>query len=164
MKVKVLDNGVELPLHATELSAGVDLSITNFKKLFSGDREIPIDKLKYSMERGYITLRGFERVLVGTNLFIELPKGYQLEIRARSSIALKRGLLVANSPGTIDADYRHEVGVIIFNSTPYLNKLYIGEKIAQAVLMPYVPIEWEIVNELSVPANRTGGFGSTDKK
>lgn len=163
MIVKVLDNGVELPVHETELAAGIDLKITSFKKLFSGDREIPIDKLKYSIERGYFTLRGFERVLVGTNLFVELPDDTQLEIRARSSVALKRGLMVANSPGTIDADYRHEIGVIIYNSTPYLNKLYLDEKIAQAVLMPYIPIEWESVDKLSEPTNRIGGFGSTNK-
>ena len=163
MIVKVLDNGVQLPIHETELSAGVDLSITSFKKLYRGNQEIDIGKLKTSIERGYFTLRAFERVLCGTNLFVELPLDTQLEIRTRSGLALKRGLFVANSPGTIDADYRHEVGVIIYNSTPYLNKLLLGEKIAQAVLTRFIPIKWQSVPELSEVKDRTGGFGSTNK-
>ena len=165
MYVKVLNNGVELPVHETEMSAGVDLQVTALRRLYSGNKEVSIqDKLQTSIERGYFYLRAFERALLGTNLFIQLPIGKQLEIRDRSGNALKRGLFVANSPGTIDADYRHEVGIIIYNSTPYLNKINFGEKLAQAVLMDYHKIEWEIVEKLDEVFDRTGGFGSTTKK
>jgi dUTPase len=103
MKIKVLNNQVQLPKVYSELAAGVDLEITNFKMLFKGSKAVEMDKFKHSINNGYITLRGFERVLCGTNLFIEIPQGYYLAIVDRSGNALKRGLFVANSPGTIDA-------------------------------------------------------------
>jgi dUTP pyrophosphatase len=163
MKIKVLNNGVELPIKASELAAGVDLKVTSFKRLFKGNVEIDINKLATSIKNGYLTLRGHERVLCGTNLFVELPENLHIEIRDRSGISLKRGLLMANSPGTIDADYRGEIGLIIYNSTPYLNKIELGERLGQAVLMQHIPIEWEKVDELQGP-DRNGGYGSTGTK
>ena len=124
-------------------------------------RMIDISRLNESIKRGSFHLRGFERVLIGTGLYLAITEGKQLEIRSRSGVALKRGLLVANQPGTIDPDYRGEVGVIVFNSTPYLNKLLIGERIAQAVLTSFDRIQWDPVGELPPTARGSDGFGSS---
>ena len=160
MIIKVLDNGIILPEVASKYSAGVDLRVTSFKKLYKGCREVDISKLDNSIKNGYFTLRGHERVLCGTGLFIELPIGTYLSIIPRSGVALKRGLTVVNSPGTIDSDYRNEVGIIIINTTPYLNRIEMNERLAQAILLSHIPIEWELVNKLS-EIDRGGGYGST---
>jgi len=105
-----------------------------------------------------------ERVLIGTGIFVVIPEGYQLEIRSRSGQALKKGLVVLNQPGTIDSDYRGEVGVILFNSNEHLVKVELGERIAQGILMPAFQAEFILVDELSDTERGQGGFGSTGEK
>ncbi len=156
------DEGVVLPVYESELASGFDLRAKSFKKLFKGTKEVPLDKkLQKSIEEGYLTLRGFERVLVGTGVYVQIPQGYEIQIRDRSGNSLKKGLLVANSPGTIDADYRGEIGVILINNTPFLNKIELGDRIAQGVAMKVQHVIWNKVEELDPSLRADGGFGST---
>lgn len=160
--VKKKHAGVELPFFASEGAAGFDLIADSFLKLYKGSEEVSLtDNLKFSIQQGYIVLRPLERVLVGTGLFMAIPKGFQLEIRDRSGLALKKGLKVFNSPGTIDSDYRGEVGVILCNLTQTLCKIKIGERIAQGVLTQYSEPIFHVVDELESTDRNEGGFGST---
>ena len=108
-----------------------------------------------------ITLKPLERTLVKTGLFMELPVGYEAQVRPRSGLALKKGITVLNSPGTIDADYRGEIGVILINLSNEDFVIENGERIAQLVIAKYEQAEFIEVNELSETSRGTGGFGST---
>jgi len=129
-----------LPAYETPLSAGVDLRANN---------------------GGAITLKPLERQLVKTGLFLEIPPGYEAQVRPRSGLALKRGITVLNSPGTVDADYRGEVGVILINLSSEEVTLADGERIAQLVFSKAEQATWEAVNELTETSRGEGGFGST---
>jgi dUTP pyrophosphatase len=159
--VKRKHKDVAIPQYATEGSAGFDLVADSFMTLYKGEKLIPLDEvMKHSLEQNYITLRQGERVLIGTGLFVSFPAGYELQIRDRSGIALKKGLKVMNSPGTIDSDYRGEIGVIIGNLSGSLIRINLGERIAQAVLTTYVKAEFHEEDTLD-ETHRLGGFGST---
>ena len=139
MKVQIVNkSGQQLPAYATELSAGMDLR---------ADLESPI------------TLGPLERALVPTGLFIALPAGYEAQVRPRSGLAAKHGITVLNTPGTIDADYRGEIKVILVNlsNTPF------GERIAQMVVARHERVEWDEVEVLDETARGAGGFGSTGR-
>ena len=143
MKVNIINrSGMELPSYATPLSAGMDL--------------------RAAMEQS-ITLGPLERALVPTGLYVELPEGYEMQIRPRSGLAAKHGISVLNSPGTIDADYRGEIKVILVNlsNTPFT--IEAGERIAQMIVARYEQIEWQAVEELGSTERGAGGFGSTGK-
>jgi dUTP pyrophosphatase len=129
-----------LPAYETPLSAGVDIRANNGEP---------------------IVLQPLERVLVKTGLFLELPAGYEAQVRPRSGLALKKGITVLNSPGTIDADYRGEVGVILVNLSNEEVTLEDGERVAQLVFAKVEQASWEIVEELSETERGAGGFGST---
>ena len=137
MKVKIKIDGGYMPEYATSMSAGADIRASQD-----------------------ITIMPGERALVHTGLFVEIPEGYELQIRPRSGLALKYGITVLNSPGTIDADYRNEVGVILanFGHEPFCVKK--GDRIAQMVLCPVTRAEFETAEMLS-KTERSGGFGST---
>jgi len=159
------DDGVALPHYESELASGFDLMAKSFLKLFKGTKEVPLDsKLQKSISEGYLTLRGFERVLIGTGVYVSIPQGYEIQIRSRSGYALKRGLTVANAPGTIDADYRGEIGVILINNTPFLNKIILGDRIAQGVAVSVQHVLWNKVKKLEPTSRGDNGFGSTDLK
>ncbi len=111
-----------------------------------------------------ITLNSLERAIVPTGLFIELPDGYEAQIRPRSGLAAKKGITLLNSPGTIDADYRGEIGVILVNLSKEPFVIENGERIAQMVIAKYEQIQWESAIELSETERGTGGFGSTGVK
>lgn len=111
-----------------------------------------------------ITLNPMERVLVPTGLYMELPHGYQCEIRPRSGLALKKGITVLNTPGTIDADYRGEVGIILINLSNEPFVINNGERICQMVIMNYTKAEWVEVEELNDTERGAGGFGHTGVK
>jgi dUTP pyrophosphatase len=111
-----------------------------------------------------ITLAPLERVLVPTGLYMELPSGYQCEIRPRSGLALKKGITVLNTPGTIDADYRGEVGIILINLSNEPFVINNGERICQMVIMPYTKAEWVEVEALNETERGEGGFGHTGVK
>lgn len=133
----------ELPHYATELSAGLDLR---------ANLDEPVE------------LKPLERTLVPTGLFIELPKGYEAQIRPRSGLAFKNGITVLNSPGTIDADYRGEVKVLLVNlsGTPFM--INDGERVAQMVIAKHEQIHWELTDSLEETQRGAGGFGHTGTK
>lgn len=108
-----------------------------------------------------IVLKPMERVLVPTGLYLELPHGYECQLRPRSGLSLKHGITLVNSPGTVDADYRGEVGVIVINlsSEPFV--INDGERICQMIIAPYIRINWEPVRELDKTVRGDGAFGHT---
>ena len=108
-----------------------------------------------------ITLKPLERAIVKTGLFIELPIGYEAQVRPRSGLAAKKGITVLNSPGTVDADYRGEIGVILVNLSAETFVVENGERIAQLVIAKHERAEWREVSELSETSRGAGGFGST---
>lgn len=132
----------DLPSYATTSSAGVDLKAVI---------EEPI------------TLRPLERKIIGTGLKIALPEGFEAQVRPRSGLAAKHGITVLNAPGTIDADYRGEIGVILVNLSNDDFTIQPGERIAQLVLSQYQQIQWDEVETLPSTERGEGGFGSTGK-
>ena len=143
MKVKVVNHSrFSLPEYQTPLSAGMDLR-ANIKES--------------------ISLEPLQRALVPTGLYVELPAGYEMQIRPRSGLAAKQGITVLNAPGTIDADYRGEIKVILVNLSPDTVIINDGERVAQAVVARCEQVEWESVDELSSTERGEGGFGSTGK-
>lgn len=163
-----LEEGVETPSYGTDQAVGFDLRINKILKVFKGDNEVTGDKLEKVrqgfLDRGYIKIRAFERVLFGTGIYVELPEGTELQIRPRSGMSLKQGITVLNAPGTIDPDYRGEIGIIAYNSTPFLSTINNGDRIAQAVLKEYAKANLNFISELSETERGAGGFGSTGTK
>ena len=143
MKVKVINKSNNpLPQYATEGSAGMDLR---------ANIEAPI------------TLAPLERKVIPTGLYMELPLGYEAQIRPRSGLALKKGLSIPNAPGTIDSDYRGEIGVILINLSNQPIDINPEERIAQMVIAKYEQVTWESVATLTTSERGTGGYGSTGK-
>lgn len=143
MNVKVVNRSAfELPQYATALSAGLDLKAN-----------ITEDML----------IAPHQRVLVPTGIFIELPDGYEAQIRPRSGMASKFGITVANAPGTIDPDYRGEVKVALVNISTEAFTLKPGERVAQMVVARFERVEWQTVDELSDTERGAGGFGHTGR-
>lgn len=130
-----------IPAYSTEMSAGMDL--------------------RAFLPGGSLTIEPGCRILVPTGLHIALPNGYEAQVRPRSGLALKKGVTVLNSPGTIDADYRGDIGVILINHSHLLFEITDGERIAQLVIAKYERISWEQTNSLEETARGKGGFGST---
>tara|TARA_B100000745_G_scaffold277761_1_gene208354 strand:+ start:268 stop:702 length:435 start_codon:yes stop_codon:yes gene_type:complete len=144
MKVKIVNKSKHnLPDYATNQSAGMDLRANLVEP---------------------IVLKTLERTLVKTGLFIELPIGYEAQIRPRSGLSYKKGITVLNSPGTIDADYRGEIGVILVNLSPEEFVIEDGERVAQMVIIKHEQAIWEEVIELVETQRGAGGFGSTGVK
>lgn len=143
MKIKIINTSSNpLPQYATTQSAGVDLR---------ADIPSPIE------------LKPLERKLIPTGLRIALPPGYEAQVRPRSGMALKHGIGVLNSPGTIDADYRGEIGVILVNLSDTSFMLQPGERIAQMIIARYEQAEWEETEELDSTERGEGGFGHTGR-
>jgi dUTP pyrophosphatase len=144
MRVKIINKSKhDIPNYATIYSAGMDLRAN----LDSNLEILP-----------------FERKLIPTGLFIEIPEGYEAQIRPRSGLALKKGLTVLNTPGTIDSDYRGEIGVILVNLSNQIAIIEDGERICQMVIAKYEHITWELVNSLENTSRGDGGFGHTGVK
>jgi dUTP pyrophosphatase len=162
ISVKKVIPDVELPEYATKGSAGFDLKAMRIMALYQGTKKVDLsEKMNRSIERGLITLRPGERALFGTGLAFTIPYGYEMQIRDKSGISLKRGLKVFNAPGTIDSDYRGEVGVILYNSTPYLAEIRLGEYVAQGVIAEYKTANFTITEDFQETSRGTGGYGST---
>lgn len=161
----VLEEGVGLPMYATAKAVGFDLRVNKILATYKGDiasSELKVAKINEGfLKRQYIKIRAFERVLFGTGIFVELPSTMELQIRSRSGTALKKGLVVINSPGTIDPDYRGEIGIIIYNSAPFLTEVKFNERLAQAVPKAVLRPALIIQTELSPTDRGEGGFGST---
>lgn len=144
MKINIVNKSKhELPHYATSQSAGIDLR---------ANLEEPI------------LLKPLQRTLVKTGLFMELPIGYEAQVRPRSGLAFKKGITVLNSPGTIDADYRGEISVILVNLSDEEFVIEDGERVAQMVIAKHEQADWEVVVELVETERGTGGFGSTGVK
>ena len=144
MKINIINKSSNaLPHYETIASAGMDL--------------------RAHLEND-IVLPPMERVIIPTGLFMELPVGYEAQVRLRSGLAAKHGLTVLNSPGTVDADYRGEIGVILVNLSNTAFTIKNGERIAQMVIAKHDRAEWEEVQSLSDTSRGTGGFGSTGRK
>src|SRR5690606_22240044 len=142
--IKIINkSGHELPNYETSASAGMDLRANISEP---------------------ITLKPLERAIVKTGLFIELPIGYEAQVRPRSGLAAKKGVTVLNSPGTIDADYRGEIGVILVNLSTGDCVVDNGERIAQMSIAKHERAEWQLVDSLTEPSRGEGGFGSTGVK
>ena len=144
MQIKIINkSNHELPYYETIASAGMDL------------------RANLSEER---IIKPLERSIVGTGLFIELPVGYEAQVRPRSGLAAKKGITVLNAPGTVDADYRGEIGVILVNLSNEDFTIQNGERIAQLVIAKHERTEWKEVEILSETIRGKGGFGSTGSK
>ena len=141
MTIKVINKSKhDLPKYQTELSVGMDL---------------------YANIDEPITLKPLERTLVKTGLFISLPKGYEAQIRPRSGLAFKNGITVLNTPGTIDADYRGEIGIILVNLSTQEFTINDGDRIAQMVIAKHENAVWQEVDNLDETNRGEGGFGSS---
>jgi dUTP pyrophosphatase len=134
--------GLELPFYATPGSVGMDL-------LYAGHEEV--------------VLKPFERRLLPTGIAIELPEGYEAQVRPRSGLAIKHGITLLNTPGTIDSDYRGEIKVILINLGNEDFVVRRGDRIAQLVVAPVVRVQWEEVEELTQSLRGPNGFGSTGR-
>lgn len=144
MKVKIVNSSrYGVPSYSTPLSAGMDLR---------ADLAEPV------------VLKPLQRLLVPTGLRIELPEGYEAQIRPRSGLAIKHGISLVNTPGTVDADYRGEIKVILVNLSSEDFTVNPGERIAQMVVARHERVEWEEVEELAESSRGEGGFGSTGRK
>ena len=143
MKVPIVNHSpYPCPAYATEQSAGMDLKANLTEPL---------------------VLKPLQRALVPTGLYMALPAGYEAQVRPRSGLAAKHGITVLNTPGTIDADYRGEVKVILVNLSDTPFEIVPGERIAQMVIARHETIEWEEVQQLDATSRGTGGFGSTGR-
>jgi dUTP pyrophosphatase len=144
MEIKIVNkSNNELPAYSTKLSAGMDL------RAFLSEP---------------VTLKPLERKLIPTGLFVEIPAGFEAQIRPRSGLALKKGITVLNSPGTIDADYRGEVGIILINLSNEEFVIESGERICQMIIASHETVEWNLVEKLELTERGEGGFGHTGKK
>ena len=143
MFIKIVNNSNNpLPDYSTEMSAGMDL------RAFLDEP---------------VVLKPLERKLIPTGLYIELPKGFEAQIRPRSGLSIKKGVTVLNTPGTIDADYRGEIRVILINLSQEDFIIENGERICQMVIASHETVEWNLVEELNETQRGTGGFGHTGK-
>lgn len=144
MEIKIVNkSNNENPAYGTQHSAGMDL------RAF-----LPAP----------VVLKPLERKLIPTGLFVEIPEGYEAQIRPRSGLALKKGITVLNSPGTIDADYRGEVGIILINLSNDDFVIESGERICQMIVAAHETVQWNLVEKLEETIRGEGGFGHTGKK
>ncbi len=143
MQVKIINKSQhDLPQYSTLYSAGMDI--------------------RANLEKS-VELKPLERILIPTGLYIALPKGTEAQIRPRSGLAIKHGITVLNTPGTIDADYRGEIKIILVNLSNESFTIKNGERICQMIIAKYETVEWEVVEELENTERGTGGFGHTGK-
>lgn len=144
-KLKHFDEEFALPKYETELAAGADIRACLGKS-------------------AKLEIKPFERVLIPTGLAFEIEPGYEVQVRPRSGLSFKTGLMVVNSPGTIDSDYRGEIKIIIANISNEIEVIEHGDRIAQLVVSPVTQAEFSIVEDLNSTVRGSGGFGSTGRK
>lgn len=144
MEVKIVNKSDNpLPTYSTALSAGMDLRANLSEP---------------------VVLKALERKLIPTGLFMELPEGFEAQIRPRSGLALKKGISIVNSPGTIDADYRGEIGIILINLSQEDFEIQAGDRICQMVIKRFETVQWTEVDQLEESDRGSGGFGHTGKE
>ena len=166
--IELMDPEAKLPSRATSGSSGYDLYANDIKRLYThsggnGERMFTGEQLKSRIDGDELKLSYLERVLIGTGITATVGPGYEIQIRPRSGLALKQGLTVINTPGTVDEDYRDEIGIIIVNLSRADQVIKRGDRIAQMVVCPIITPEIQVVDVLPAPGNSTrdGGFGST---
>lgn len=173
--INKIDNKSKTPTKAHKDDAGYDLYAHNIKKIYihaggngEGLLEIKSDnsenakaRIKDRFDNNVLTLSYMERALIGTGIRATIEPGWELQIRSRSGLVLKQGLVVANQPGTIDAGYRDEIAIILLNSSRKMQSIKIGDRIAQLVPKRVEHLEIEEVADLSSSERDKGGFGST---
>lgn len=141
MKIKIVNHSRHsLPQYSTLFSAGMDIFAN-------------VDEP--------VTIAPMKRALIKTGLYMELPPGYEAQIRPRSGLALKKGITVLNTPGTIDADYRGEIGIILINLSDEVFIVNDGERICQMIIAKHETVEWDVCDELNDSSRGSGGFGHT---
>lgn len=163
IQFKKFHKDIQLPAYATVGSAGFDLVVDNFKTYYNtggSDYFSPSANVVAELDR--IIMYPNSRLLVGCGFAIALPDGYQMEIRSRSGNALHKGLVVANSPGTLDVDYRGEVGVILHNISPNAITVLKGEKVAQGVITEFDVAVFQEVDELTETVRGSGAYGHSN--
>jgi len=144
VQVKIINKSSnELPAYATAGSSGMDI------RAFLNEP---------------LVLQSMERTLVPTGIFIELPNGYEVQIRPRSGMAVKQGITCLNTPGTIDADYRGEIKIVLINLSKEEQVIHPGDRIAQMVIQKVDKVDWVVVEEIAVTERNVGGFGHTGKQ
>jgi dUTP pyrophosphatase len=144
MTIKIVNTSpFPLPAYETSFSAGMDLRASI---------------------NDAVLLKPLQRALIPTGLFIELPAGFEAQIRPRSGLAIKHGITLLNSPGTIDSDYRGEIKIILVNLSDEAFSIQHGDRIAQMIISKHETIEWELTDELAVSDRGEGGFGHTGKQ
>jgi len=160
MKINVINKGSnKLPKYAKQGDSGMDL-LANFS---SGLNENLMWGAALDTDRNTLLVFSGGRVLIPTGLYTSFPPGYEIQVRPRSGLALKQGITVLNTPGTVDSCYRGEIGVVLMNLSDDVFEIQHGDKIAQAVLAKVSLIEWNEVEELDNSDRGEGGFGSTNK-
>lgn len=161
MKINVVNKSTNsLPSYAKDGDAGMDIR-ADFSR---GVQEQFMDGAAYDDERKVILLFSGGRCLVPTGIFTAIPKGYEIQVRPRSGLALKSGITVLNTPGTIDSGYRNEYGVILMNLSDELFEIAQGDRIAQIVLKKVEEIEWNLVTDLDESERGQTGFGDSGVK
>ena len=141
MKIRIINKSPHsLPKYETENSAGMDIR---------------------AFIKNNINLKPLDRTIVTTGLYLSLPKGYEAQVRPRSGLAIKKGITVLNSPGTIDSDYRGEIGVILINLSNEVFTIKNGDRVAQLIIAKYTSVIWEEAEQLEDSSRGSGGFGST---
>ncbi len=144
MEIKIVNkSNNDLPAYSTEMSAGMDVRACLNEP---------------------VIIKPLERKLIPTGLYVEIPKGFEIQIRPRSGLALKKGITVLNTPGTIDADYRGEIGVILVNISQEDFVVENGERICQMIVAAHETVKWNLVEKLGETERGAGGFGHTGKK
>lgn len=169
MQVEVINlSNNKLPAYETILSAGMDIKgdFSRIKLIDGKPEQFFFDADVVAIVKGKATtieIKPGGRCLIPTGLFVAIPQGYEIQVRPRSGLALKMGITVLNSPGTIDADYRGEIGIILINTSNVAVRVNDKERVAQLVLAKHETIEWNEVETLSPTDRGEGGFGHTGK-
>lgn len=167
-----LHNNVEVPQYATAGSSGFDLVAHNFKQLYSSSDQIHgVHGAVRTVGDGIsptatsIILLPHSRALIGCGFKLAIPHGYEMQVRPRSGLALKQGLTIVNSPGTVDSDYRGEIGLVLLNTSEFAINIAIGERLAQGVIMKVEQVQFRVIHDTSLDETDRGegGYGSTDK-
>lgn len=164
--IKIVNNsGFEVPEYATPLSSGMDVrAVINYNRIKELNKVNPYAHTNTEvLETKEIVIGAHSRIIIPTGLFVEIPEGYEIQVRPRSGMAIKQGITVLNTPGTIDADYRGEIGVILFNTNDWPIPIAHGDKIAQLVVSKVEKAHFVPVKDLVKTVRGEGGFGHTGK-
>lgn len=161
-----LENGALTPAYESEFAAGCDVraNFTDDKKIKGEDIRIIHELDENSKATTNIIIRPQGRALIPTGIKVAVPEGYEMQVRPRSGLAIKQGITVLNTPGTVDSDYRGEVGVILVNTSKKPVKITNNERVAQLVLSPVIQGTFKVIKKLPETKRGEGGFGSTGKK